>query len=70
MQPYGIEAQHPDEFLCHHLGLAPDVFCAAVRKVRLRLRNPPFSVEAYLATLTGQGLVATADELGQFAELI
>ena len=70
LQPYGIKAQHPDEFLCHHLDLTPDVFCAAVRKVRLRLRNPPFSVEAYLATLTGQGLVATVGELGQFTELI
>ncbi len=70
LRPYGVEARHPDEFLGHHLRLAPAVFCAAVRKVRLRLRNPPFNIEAYLATLTGQGLVATAGELGQFVELI
>ena len=70
LQAYGIEAQHPDEFLCQHLGYASDAFCAAVRKVRLRLRNPPFSAETYLATLTGQGLVATAAALERFAELI
>jgi predicted nucleic acid-binding protein len=61
---FGIEAQHPDDFLCNHLNLAPGVFCDAVRKVRARL------VEAYLATLTQQGLVATAAELQAFAALL
>lgn len=31
---FGIEAQHPDEFLSDHLNLAPGDFCGAVRKVR------------------------------------
>jgi hypothetical protein len=38
---YGIEAQHPDEFLSHHLNLAPGIFCSSVQKVRRRLKNPP-----------------------------
>lgn len=25
LEPFGIEAQHPDEFLCNHLNLAPGV---------------------------------------------
>jgi predicted nucleic acid-binding protein len=70
LAPFHLEAQHPDEFLCNHLSLAPGVFCSAVRKVRARLVNPPYSVEAYLATLTRQGLVATAGELESFAELL
>ena len=29
---FGIEAQHPDDFCCNHLNLAPGVFCDAVRR--------------------------------------
>ena len=68
--PFGIDVQHPDEFLCNHLNLAPGLFCSVVRKVRTRLKRPPYSVGEYLAILTGQGLVATAGELEQFSELI
>ncbi len=70
LKPYGIETQHPDDFLANHLHLAPGKFCVAVRKVRARLKNPPYSVEDYLAILTRQGLVVTASELQQFAELL
>jgi len=70
LSAYGIEAQHPDDFLCNHLDLAPGLFCDAIRKVRVRLKNPPYSVEEYLGILTVQGLVATAAELEQFSALI
>ena len=70
LTPYGIEAQHPDEFLCAQLDLAPGVFCSAVRKVRARLNNPPFSVSDYRANLANQGHVATASELEQFSDLL
>jgi PIN domain len=67
---YGIEAQHPDEFLSNHLNLAPGLFCEAVRKVRARLKNPSFTAPQYLDVLTQNGLVATASELVQFSTLI
>jgi predicted nucleic acid-binding protein len=67
---YGIEAQHPDDFLCKHLHLAPGLFCGAIRKVRMRLKKPPYDVDEYLATLAGQGLVATVGELKPFSGLI
>jgi predicted nucleic acid-binding protein len=70
LQPFGIEPQHPDDFLATHLSLAPGQFCVAVRKVRARLKNPPYSVADYLAVLARQGLVVTASELAQFAELL
>lgn len=70
LEPFGIEAQHPDEFLCNHLNLAPGVFCGAVQKVRARLKRPPLSAEEYLAILTQQGLVATSAELEQFVTLL
>lgn len=67
---FGIEVQHPDNFLCNQMSLAPGLFCSAAQKVRARLKNPPFSVEDYLETLTRQGLVATVAELQQFADLL
>ncbi|MBC6428238.1 MAG: PIN domain-containing protein [Cellvibrionales bacterium] len=45
LTPFGIEAQHPDEFFCNQLSLAPGLVCAALRKVRARLKNPPKTIE-------------------------
>jgi predicted nucleic acid-binding protein len=70
VEPYGIEVQHPDEFLSNHLSLAQGLFCSAVKKVRLRLKHPPYAVAEYLDTLTRQGLVATVGALKQFAGLL
>jgi hypothetical protein len=70
LAPYGIDVQHPDEFLCNHLNLAPGVFCSVVQKVRRRLQNPTFTIEQYLDILTNNGLVATAAELRPFADLL
>jgi hypothetical protein len=70
LAPFSMEAQHPDEFLCNHLTLAPGIVCGAVHQVRARLLKPPYSVQAYLATLSRQGLVATAGELQSFADLL
>jgi hypothetical protein len=70
LQVYGLEARHPDDFLADHLRLTPGTFCLAVRKVRARLKNPPYSVEDYLAILTRQGLVVTVAMLEQFAQLL
>jgi len=70
LKPYGIKTWYPDDFLSNHLALVPDLFCAALRKVRARLHNPPYSAEDYLAILTQQGLVATAAALKQFREII
>lgn len=67
---FGIETQHPDDFFCNQLSLAPGLFCSALRKVRGRLKNPPKSAEQYLTILTQQGLVATAAELEPFSDLI
>jgi hypothetical protein len=70
LSSFGIEAQHPDDFLCNHLSLAPGVFCGAIRKIRARLKNPPMNTQDYLGVLTRQGLVATVAELEQFSELL
>ena len=68
--PYGIEVQYPDDFPSNYVDLMPGPFCEAVRKVRARLVAPPLSVQDYLATLTGQGLVAAAAALVQYSALL
>jgi hypothetical protein len=70
LEPFGIEAQHPDEFLCNHLNLAQGLFCSCVQKIRRRLKNPPYTTDEYLETLIRNSLVATAAELRAFAELL
>ncbi len=70
LAPYGLDVQHPDEFLCNHLNLDQGLFCGVVQKVRQRLKNPPYTIEQYLDTLTRNGLVATASELRPFAHLL
>ena len=70
LAPYGIEIQHPDEFLSNLINLSPGAFCASVQKVRARLKNPPYTVAEYLDVLRNAGLIATASELAEFDQLI
>ena len=50
--------------------LAQELFCVAVRSVRLRLKNPPYAMNEYLDTLTRQGLVSTVAEMKQFSVIL
>jgi PIN domain len=36
LSPFGIDVQHPDEFLFNHLNLTQGLFCSGVRKIRRR----------------------------------
>ena len=70
LEPYGISALHPDEFLSNHLAFDPRSFCSALLKIRTRLTNPPFTIKEYLANLVQQGLEITATELEQYKDLL
>ena len=63
---YGIEAQHPDEFVLHLLDLAPGAVVAAAQNHRQSLRNPPKTVAEYLETLERQGLTQTVSVLREY----
>ena len=67
---WGIEAQHPDEFLTHQFHLSQPAFLKAVKTVRLRLKSPPKSVQDYLDTLRTQGLLATVKAIEPFDQFI
>lgn len=70
LERWGIEAQHPDEFLANQFHLSQPAFLQAVKTVRLRLKNPPKSVEDYLDTLRAQGLLATVKAIEPFDQFI
>lgn len=56
---FGIEPQHPDEFIRCLLDLAPGLVAEAARDHRESLKNPPKSIEQYLDALAAQGLAQT-----------
>ena len=56
LQLYGIEAQHPDEFILQLVEIAPDVVLEAAEMHRRSLKNPPKSSEEFLVLLEAQGL--------------
>ena len=59
LQPYGIEAVVPDEFMLRLIQTKPSRVLQAVRNHRLDLTRPPKTVVEYLATLKKQGLPKT-----------
>ncbi len=67
---YGIEAQHPDAFIRSLLDLAPHVVCAAIKRQRESLKNPPKTVREFLATLERQRLPQTVAKLRLLEDLI
>lgn len=67
---YNVEAQHPDDFLLALFETASGPVCAAVKRQREGLRNPPNTAEELLATLESQGLVQTVARLRPFADLL
>jgi predicted nucleic acid-binding protein len=67
---YGIDAQHPDEFVRYLIDLAPGQVCFAVKMHRASLKNPPKTVAEYLDTLARQSLPETVSALREFEGLI
>ncbi len=62
LEPYGLEAQHPDEFLCYLFDLDPGRVLQAVTEQAADLRRPPRTI---LEVLEGLGRFVP-----DFAELV
>ncbi len=67
---YDIEAQHPDDFIVHQINLSQSIVCAAAKRHRASLKQPPKSADEYLETIEMQGLPQSTSILRSFAELI
>ena len=70
LSPYGVEAQHPDEFLMHLIDPHPAATSAAAKRHRARLKNPPRTVNEYLGTLAKLSLPETVARLQEYSEVI
>jgi hypothetical protein len=67
---YGIEAQHPDEFLMHQRDLNHERFIECAKRIRCRLKNPPLAADEYIDRLRKCQLVLVADALQAVRRLI
>jgi len=63
LKVYGIEAQHPDDFIACQLDLSPALVLTALRAQRLALKRHPRTLDQFLATLEQQRLVQTVARL-------
>lgn len=60
VEPYGMEAQHPDEFIAHLVDRDETAVMEAVRQQLAALRHPPVTPGELIARLRRLGLVEVA----------
>ncbi len=70
LAPFGIEAQHPDEFIENLFDLDQAAVVVAAQKQRANLLNPRMDVDRYLEMLLRQGLVQSAKLLMGYRALL
>jgi predicted nucleic acid-binding protein len=70
LDQFGIEAQHPDEFIDYLFDLHPAAVVEAASRQRANLRNPPMDVERYLDNLLRQGLTQTVKNLTGYRSVL
>lgn len=70
LQPFGIEAQHPDDFIGHLFDLSPAAVCSAVKEQRESLKNPPVHIEQMLDIFLSLGLTTTVESLREMQGLL
>jgi predicted nucleic acid-binding protein len=69
LEVYGIEAQHPDEFISHLMDLSPPLVYQAIQEIKTRLKNPPRTFEELLTTYENLGLIKTVAALRFYQDL-
>ena len=65
LEPHGIEAQHPDDFLLRVIAISPLAARETVETHQQALKNPPKTPTEHLATLSNQGLPKAVSALSQ-----
>ena len=70
LAPYGIEPIHPDLFLLARLADDAPTFLAAIKAVLDRMKNPPMSVDEYIARLRRVGLPLLSAEIEKHKSLL
>ena len=70
LQPYGIEVQHPDEFVVTQLQLQKIPALSAIKKMRARWTNPARPAQELITAFELRGMPMTADLLREAITLI
>lgn len=67
---FGIQAQHPDEFVVEVMRLSCDAVCAILKRQRASLRNPTLGPDELLDVLEKQGLTKSVARLRQYRNVL
>ena len=70
LEPFGLEALHPDEFICRLLEINAAAVIAALKLQREAMKYPAMNADAFLQMLEQQGLKSVTERLKPFAVLI
>lgn len=70
LEPYGIEAQHPDEFVENLFHLDSSAVIAAAQRQRQQLKTPPMDADCFLALLQRQGLDQSVSSLSRYRAIL
>ena len=70
LAPFGVEAQHPDDFLLNQLDLNPIAALKSIKAMRARWRNPQVTALDLAAAIEKLQLPLVAARLREVAELI
>jgi predicted nucleic acid-binding protein len=70
VRAYGIEVVDPDRFIINQWDLDPLIAMASFKRMRARWRNPQATPENFARAFEQSGLPATAQRIGDAAELI
>jgi len=67
---FGVEAQHPDDFIEYLFDLDQAAVVTAVKSQRENLRNPPVDIDQLLDILQKLGLPQTVNSLKPFRNVM
>lgn len=70
LEQFGVEAQHPDDFLVYQFDLHKAAVCKAVQLQRASLKNPPKVVEQLLENYSAQQLPMFVERIRLFRDLL
>ena len=67
LDPLGIEARSADDFIADTIALDPGRAIPAIKRMRLRFRNPAMTAATLLIDMEAHSLLATVDTLAPFS---
>lgn len=70
LEPFGIEALHPDEFLSNQWSVDSAAVLQAAQRQRATLKKPPVNADQYLDTLLALQLPETVNLLSKYKVML